>query len=251
MKTLRICLWSGPRNVSTALMYSFAQRADTRVVDEPLYGHYLRVSDARHPGREEVLQAMQTDGEQVVREKLLGPCDRPVLFMKQMAHHLTELDLGFLEHTTNVLLIRDPADMLRSLARQLPNPRLRDTGMAVQHELLERLISLGQDPPVLEARQLLLDPPGVLAQLCERLGLDFDPAMLRWPAEPRPEDGVWARHWYHDVHRSTGFAPYREKTDPVAEHLEKVLEECRPHYEALFRRALFSKAQRADAAAEV
>ncbi len=238
MKTLRICLWSGPRNVSTALMYSFAQRADTRVVDEPLYGHYLRVSGARHPGREEVLQAMETDGEKVVREVILGACERPVKFIKQMAHHLTELDLGFLEDTVGVLLIRDPADMLHSLAHQLPNPGLGDTGMAVQHQLLRRLIGLGQDPPVLDARQLLLDPPGVLAQLCDRLGLDFDPAMLRWPAEPRPEDGVWAPRWYRNVHRSTGFAPYRGKTDPLPEHLEGVLAECRPHYEALFVRAL-------------
>ncbi len=238
METLRICLWSGPRNVSTALMYSFAQRADTRVVDEPLYGHYLRVSGARHPGREEVLRAMETDGDKVVREVILGPCDRPLMFTKQMAHHLSELDLGFLEESVGVLLIRDPADMLRSLVNQLPDSGIEDTGMAVQHELMERLIGLGQDPPVLEARQLLLDPPGVLAQLCDRLGLDFDPAMLRWAAGPRPEDGVWAPHWYHNVHRSTGFGPYRQKTDPVPEHLEKVLGECRPHYEALFSKAL-------------
>ena len=181
---------------------------------------------------------METDGEKVVREVILGPCDRPVLFIKQMAHHLTELDLSFLKETANVLLIRDPADMLRSLAHQLPNPGIADTGMAMQHELLGRLIDLGQDPPVLEARQLLLDPSGVLAQLCERLELGFDPAMLRWPAVPRPEDGVWAPHWYHNVHRSTGFGPYREKTDPVPERLEKVLDECRPHYEALFQGAL-------------
>lgn len=238
MKTRRICLWSGPRNVSTALMYSFAQRDDTRVVDEPLYGHYLRVSGVHHPGREEVLQAMETDGEKVVREVIFGPCDRPVMFMKQMAHHLTEVDQSFLERTVNVLLIRDPADMLRSLVNQLPNPRLEDTGMAAQHELLNRLTLLGQDPPVLESRQLLLDPPGVLTQLCERLEIGFDPAMLRWTAGPRPEDGVWARHWYHNVHRSIGFAPYREKTDPVPVHLTPVLEACRPHYEALFSRAL-------------
>ena len=238
METLRICLWSGPRNVSTALMYSFAQRADTRVVDEPLYGHYLRVSGARHPGRDEVLQAMETDGEKVVREVILGACDRPVTFMKQMAHHLTELDLGFLARTVNVLLIRDPAEMLPSLVHQLPNPNLRDTGLAVQHEISDHLIGLGQNPPVLEARQLLLDPAGVLAQLCERLGIRFDEAMLSWPAEPRPEDGVWAPHWYHNVHRSTGFAPYREKTAAIPEHLEALLSECRPHYEALFSSAL-------------
>ncbi len=248
METLRINLWSGPRNVSTAVKYAFAQRADTLVVDEPLYGHYLRVSGAEHPGREEVLEAMETDGERVVREVVLGPCDKPVLFMKQMAHHLVELDFGFLERTTNVLLIRDPADMLRSLVHQLPNPRLEDTGMATQHELLERLRGLGQEPPVLEARELLLDPPGVLARLCERLGIEFDEGMLRWPEQPRPEDGVWAPHWYHNVHRSTGFAAYREKTDPVPEHLEGVLAECRPHYEALFRGAL--RARRAAGALE-
>ncbi len=241
METLRICLWSGPRNVSTALMYAFAQRADTRVVDEPLYGHYLRVSGAEHPGRDEVLRAMETDGEKVVRDVILGPCEKPVLFIKQMAHHLVELDLGFLERTVNVLLIRDPADMLRSLVHQLSHPRLEDTGMATQHELLERLVSLGQEPPVLESRQLLLDPAGVLAQLCGRLGLAFDEAMLRWPAGPRPEDGVWAPHWYHNVHRSTGFAPYREKIDPVPGHLEAVLAQCRPHYDALFSTALMAR----------
>lgn len=238
MRPLRLAMWSGPRNLSTAMMRAWGQRADTAVVDEPLYGHYLRVSGIQHPGRNEVLEAMETDGEKVVREVVLGPCDKPVLFMKQMAHHLTELDLSFLEKTTNVLLIRDPADVLRSLVNQLPNPRIEDTGMAVQHQLLKRLQDSGQNPPVLDSQQLLLDPPGVLARLCERLGLDFDPAMLSWPAEARPEDGVWAPHWYHNVHRSTGFAPYRQKTDPVPEHLETVLGQCRPHYEALYSCAL-------------
>ena len=242
METLRICLWSGPRNVSTALMYSFAQRADTRVIDEPLYGHYLRASDVAHPGREEVLQAMETDGEAVVRNVILGPCDRPVMFMKQMAHHLVDLDFGFLEHTVNVLLIRDPADVLRTLVRQLPNPGVGDTGLAWQHQLIDRLRDLGQDPPVLDARELLGDPPGVLARLCRRLGIEFEEAMLHWPAGPRPEDGVWAPHWYHNVHRSTGFGPYREKTEPVPEHLLGVLDECRPHYQALYESALRAEA---------
>ncbi len=238
MKTLRLCLWSGPRNVSTALMYSFAQRADTRVIDEPFYAHYLRVSGAEHPGRDQVLAAMDNDGDAVVRNVVLGPCDRSVLFMKQMAHHLVDLDLGFLEQTTHVLLVRDPADMLRSLVHQLPDPKLRDTGFAVQSELFERLIELGHDPPVLESRQLLLDPRGVLTQLCNRLGIDFDPAMLSWPAGARPEDGVWAPHWYHNVHRSQGFAPFVEKIGAFPKQLEPLLQECRPHYQKLFRSAL-------------
>ena len=219
-------------------MYSFAQRPDTRVVDEPLYGHYLRVSGADHPGRDEVLAAMETDGETVVRELILGPCDKPVLFMKQMAHHLVALDREFLERTANVLLIRDPAEVLTSLAHQLPNPELSDTGMAVQTELLDALRRLGQEPLVLDSRELLLDPEGVLRQLCEQTGIPFFEEMLRWEAGPRPEDGVWAPHWYHNVHRSTGFKPYRPKEEPLPERLRPLLAECAPHYERLFDAAL-------------
>jgi hypothetical protein len=235
---LRIHLWSGPRNVSTALMYSFAQRADTRVVDEPLYAHYLRVSGAGHPGRGEVLSAQDQDGERVVRDRILGPWDRPVVFFKQMAHHLVELDRAFLRRGAHVLLTRDPLDMLPSLQVQIPQPTLRDTGYATQAALLDELLAAGQDPPVLEARELLFDPEGVLVQLCARLGVPFDAAMLRWHAGPRPEDGVWAKHWYQAVHRSTGFEAYRAKAAPFSQHLRPLLDECRPHYERLAARAL-------------
>jgi len=233
MNPRRICLWSGPRNVSTALMYAFAQRPDTRVIDEPLYAHYLRVSGADHPGRREVLAHLEADGPRVVREVILGPCDRPVLFMKQMAHHLVELDRGFLGQVHNVLLIRDPIEMLPSLAKNIPAPTLRDTGLKTQVELLEQLRALGQTPPVLDAKQLLLNPRGVLSALCERLSIPFDDAMLSWPAGPRPEDGIWAKHWYHNLHQSTGFAPYQPKTDPFPDHLRPLLAECQPLYAAL------------------
>lgn len=233
MNPQRICLWSGPRNVSTALMYAFAQRVDTRVIDEPLYAHYLRVSGADHPGRQEVLDHMDADGQRVIREVILGPCDRPVLFMKQMAHHLVELDRTFLARTLNVLLIRDPVEMLPSLAKNIPSPTLRDTGLKMQVELLEELHALGQTPPVLDAKQLLLDPRGVLSDLCQRLSIPFDAAMLAWPAGPRPEDGTWAKHWYHNLHQSTGFAPYQPKTDPFPDRLRPLLEECQPLYAVL------------------
>lgn len=233
MQVLRICLWSGPRNVSTALMYAFAQRSDTRALDEPLYAHYLRVSGANHPIREEVLASMENDGERVVKDVILGPCARPVLFMKQMAHHLVEIDRGFLKQTANVLLIRDPVEMLPSLAKILDAPTLRDTGLATQFELVSELKNLGQNPPVIDARELLLDPPGVLRQLCDQLGIPFQESMLKWPAGPHPEDGVWAKQWYHNVHRSTGFQPYREKTDPFPQRLLPLLEECRPYYQAM------------------
>ena len=229
----RICLWSGPRNVSTALMYSFAQRSDTRVVDEPLYAHYLRVSGAEHPGREEVLATMENDGEKVVRELILGECDRPVLFMKQMAHHLVDIDREFLKQTVNVVLMRDPVQVLPSLARNLTRITLRDTGLGMQTELLDQLRAWGQDPPVLDSREVLLDPRGVLGELCARLGIPFEEAMLQWPAGPNPADGSWAPYWYDNVHRSTGFMSYDEKTRPFPEPLKAVLEECRPHYERL------------------
>ena len=238
MAPLRLCLWSGPRNVSTALMYSFARRSDTRVVDEPLYAHYLRVSGADHPGRDEVLAAQDDDGERVVREVVLGDCDRPVLFLKMMAHHLVELDLGFVEHTTSVFLIRHPAEVLASLVHQVPEPTLADTGMAIQSRMVDDLVRSGRSPLVIDSRELLLSPRGVLGELCRGLGLDFEEAMLSWPAGGLPEDGVWAPHWYHNIHRSTGFLPYRPKTDPFPERLQPLLEECRPHYDRLFAHAL-------------
>jgi hypothetical protein len=242
MKTRRICLLSGPRNVSTALMYSFAQRQDTRVVDEPLYAHYLRVSGVDHPGRDEILAAQDNDGERVVRDILLGPTDRPVLFLKLMANQVMAVDRGFLAETRNVFLVRNPEGVLPSFDKVVPRPSLADIGLADQVLLLEELRALGQDPAILDSRELLLDPPGVLDQLCRRLDIPFDSAMLSWSAGRRAEDGVWAPHWYDNLHRSTGFAPYHPQTKLVPPHLEDVLAECRPYYETLFRDALLADA---------
>jgi hypothetical protein len=181
---------------------------------------------------------METDGEKVVQRLILGPSERPVLFMKQMAHHLVELDREFLRRTVNVLLIRNPRDVLMSLVNQIPEPRLVDTGIGVQSELYEQLRAMGQDPPVVDSRELLLAPREVLTTLLERLGLPLEEAMLQWSAGARPEDGIWAPHWYDNVHRSTGFAPYRAKTAPFPERLSSLLDECKPHYERLFAAAI-------------
>jgi hypothetical protein len=239
---LKLNVWSGPRNVSTALMYSFRQRSDTRVVDEPLYGHYLAATGADHPGAEEVLASMDRDGERVVREVILGPCERPVCFFKNMAHHLVGLDRGFLGEVRNVLLARDPREMLPSLALQIPSPTLRDTGLAEQVEILGTMLERDESPVVIDARELLLDPPGVLRRACEALGIPFDRAMLSWPAGPKPEDGVWAKHWYDGVHASTGFEPYRPKTGPFPERLKPLLNECLPLYERLRQHAIVAEA---------
>ncbi len=237
--TSPICLWSGPRNVSTALMYSFAQNDEVAVVDEPLYGHYLRVSGADHPGRDDVIAAMNCDGDAVMRELMRRQAEhpRPRLFIKHMAHHLVDIDLGFLRDTCNIFLIRDPRDMLPSLSIQIPEPCLADTGLLRQWELYSGLHDAGQEPAILDSRELLTSPRSVLERLCEHIGLRFTPAMLSWEAGPRPEDGVWAPHWYHAVHESTGFAPYRPKSD-FPERLQALLEECQPWYGKLFERAI-------------
>jgi hypothetical protein len=232
--TIRINSWSGPRNVSTALMRSFAQRSDTRAFDEPLYGHYLATTRAPHPGRDELIEVLETDATVVIKEVILASCDRDVMFFKQMVHHLTpDLDLTFLDHCVNVLLIRDPAEVIASLVNQLPEPTMRDVGLERQALLFRDLCSRGQEPAVLDARQLLLNPEGVLKELCARVGIAWDAAMLSWPAGPQPEDGVWAKYWYDNLHTSTGFHPYRERNREVPEHCRDLLAECRVHYEEL------------------
>jgi hypothetical protein len=237
--TTRINSWSGPRNVSTALMRSFSQRADASVVDEPLYGHYLATTGAPHPGRDELIQILETDADKVIDGVILGPCETEVLFMKQMVHHLTpDLDLRFLGRCLNILLIRDPAQVLASLVHQLPEPTTRDIGLERQVQLFRDLRADGQTPPVLDAKQLLLDPEGVLKGLCDRIGIGWDPAMLSWPPGPRPEDGAWSRYWYDNVQRSTGFEPYHERDAGVPERCMALLSESRTYYEELIEHAI-------------
>lgn len=226
----RIQCWSGPRNVSTALMYAWRQRTDTTVVDEPLYAHYLSLGERGHPGAEEVLAAQSTDADEVIREIILGACPTPVLYVKQMAHHLRGVDRSHLARTRNLLLVRDPREMLASLSVQLPDCDLSDTGLVESVALLDAVLAEGGTPLVVDSRALLRDPEAVLTAMCTHVGLDFDPAMLSWPAGPKPEDGPWAPHWYHNVHRSTGFAPYTPSERALPARLEGVLAEAMALY---------------------
>ena len=239
-KPIRLCVWSGPRNISTALMYSFAQRPDTTVYDEPLYAHYLVNTTAKdyHPGADDIIAAMENDGEKVVADTILGPQPTRVAFFKQMTHHLVELDKSFMEQTVNVMLTRHPRDMLQSYAEHVRKPTLRDVGYKMHVDLVEYLQSLGQEPAVLDSEATLRDPRGVLEKLCERIGILFDEAMLSWPAGSRPEDGIWAEYWYAGVHRSTGFQPYESKTEPFPEYLKPLFDECMPYYVALTKEAI-------------
>jgi len=207
-------------------MYSFAQRGDSAVVDEPLYGHYLRVTGVQHPGRETVLRCMDTDGASVMQRLAIACPDREVLFAKQMAHHWVELDPQLLEPFEHFLLIRDPREMLPSLAEVLDDVCVRDTGLADQVGLLEHLLSTGRLPFCVDARDLLSAPQRILKGICRRLGLSFQPCMTEWEPGPRPEDGVWAKWWYANVHRSSGFQPWRPIRKVLPPRYESLLGAC-------------------------
>lgn len=237
---LRINLWSSPRNISTAIMYSFAQREDCRVVDEPLYAHYLlnQPTEAIHPGREEILKSQPHNGEEVVRWMLRHDFGPKAVIFKQMTHHLVALDRDFLPRMINVLLIRDPRAILASFSKVVEAPTAEDVGIPQQMELFRQLKAEGGLAAVVDARKLLLHPRQVMATLCERVGLPFQYNMLSWEAGARPEDGVWAPHWYANVHKSTGFQPYREKTYDLAPALEKIAAQCAPLYEEMLAEAL-------------
>lgn len=231
--TLRINMWSSPRNLSTALMYSWRQRADTTVVDEPLYGYYLAKTGRVHPGSDDVIKSQSTDGEEVISEVLLADYDTPVVFFKQMAKHLLTLDRSFLADGANVLLTREPTEMLSSLQVQIPDLTIEDTGFTELLSILDGLVATGSEPVVIDSTTLLQDPAGVLTQLCERIGLNFDEAMLTWPPGPKPEDGIWAPHWYERVSQSTGWEPFVPKDVELSAAAKAVLPEATDAYEQL------------------
>jgi hypothetical protein len=237
---IRINVWSSPRNVSTAFMYAFAQRPDTTVVDEPLYAHYLSKTqtEAVHPGREEVLAHMENDGEKVVRDVILGNFPTKIVLFKQMTHHLIELDWEFLLKTKNVLLIRNPREIIASYAKVIPNPSMPDIGVHQQFELFQFLQKHDRLTAVVDAKELLLNPKHVLRQLCERIGIPFNKEMLAWNPGPRPEDGIWAKYWYANVHQSSGFEKYEAKETKLSFNLRALAKQCEPFYAALYLHAL-------------
>lgn len=239
-KTLhRICLWSGPRNISTALMYAFAQRPDTTVYDEPLYAHYLSKSKAKeyHPGAEEILLQMENDGSKVV-DMMLGEHGSSVAFFKHMTHHLIHIDLSFLQQMQNVILTRDPKDMLPSYAKQVHQPSMQDVGYAKHLELIHYFQTHQIPYLVLDSRKVLENPEEVLSKLCGALQIPFEKAMLSWEAGARTEDGCWAKFWYKNVHQSTGFQKYKAKTAPFPAHLEALLADCEPIYQKLLEQSI-------------
>ena len=236
-RPLRLAMWSGPRNVSTAFMRSWENRPDTIVVDEPFYAHYLQVTGLEHPGRDEVIAQHETDWQRVV-ERLLGPLPPgvEVFYQKQMSHHLLpHMGREWLDAVTHAFLIRDPAPMLVSLGEKLGDFALEATGLPQQVEIFEHVLrTTGRVPPVVDAADLLAAPEPMLRTLCTALGIAFSERMLSWPPGRRATDGVWARHWYERVERSTGFETAEPSPVPRLEGRAAELEaRCRPLYERL------------------
>jgi hypothetical protein len=238
---LRVAMWSGPRNISTAMMRSWGNRDDTVVIDEPLYAPFLAVTGKPHPGKEETIAAGETDWRKVV-DDLTGPIpgNKRVFFQKHMTHHLLpEMDRQWLKQLTNCFLIRHPREVLASYTKVIEAPTLEDLGFGQQTEIFTFVREqMGRVPPVIDAADVLRDPRRVLGRLCEAVGIAFQESMLSWPPGARDTDGVWAKHWYAEVEKSTGFRPYQPKHIELPLHLQSLCDQCQPHYDLLFAQRL-------------
>lgn len=238
---LRIAMWCGPRNISTALMRSWENRPDTFVVDEPFYAFFLKTTGADHPMCEEIVRQCETDWRKVVesltRETRPG---KAIYYQKQMSHHfLPQIERGWLTEVTNCFLIREPREMLVSYLKKMPHPSLADTGYPQLQDLFRHVRTVtGRVPPVVDSRDVLTDPRRVLGLLCDALGVPFADAMLHWPAGPRDSDGLWAPHWYPEVEKTTGFAPYRPHDAALPAELGGLYDQCRAAYDELYEHRL-------------
>jgi hypothetical protein len=242
MPPIRIAMWSGPRNISTAMMRSFENRPDTSVVDEPFYAAYLVETGIDHPMREEVLAACNTDWHAAV-ELVLGPVpqSRPIFYQKHMTHHMLDaFNRDWIASCRNAFLIRPPERVLASYTEKRPDVALADIGFVQQRELFDcEADRLGKAPPVIESEDVLAAPRETLTALCAALDIPFTEQMLSWPAGPRSTDGIWGAVWYESVQKSTGFAPQRSSTPkPLTGDLQMIADAARPHYERLAKHKL-------------
>ena len=238
---LRVAAWSGPRNISTAMMRAWENRGDCAVSDEPLYAHYLATTQLDHPGRDEVIAAGNTDWRRVTAT-LLGPAPggRPVWYQKHMTHHLLPgMATAWVHGMTNIFLIRDPVLVVASYIKSRASVVADDIGLLQQVQLFDAVAQrLGHTPPVIDAERVLRDPRRQLTQLCVLLGLPFSERMLAWPAGPRDSDGVWAPHWYSAVYKSTGFEPWRERQVTLEGAAQHAADTCLPAYQTLLAHAI-------------
>jgi Sulfotransferase domain len=229
-----IAMWSGPRNISTAMMYAFGNRKDCTAWDEPFYAFSLINHGNDHPMRGEIIAANETDWNRLV-EMCTAPAPTPVFYQKHMTHHmLTGFDRSWIHKLSNAFLIRSPERVLASYTKKWTDVSLRAIGFVEQAEIFDAVAQkLGSAPPVVDADDILKSPKSVLSQLCSSLGIPFDEAMLQWPKGPKSFDGVWASHWYNAVWESTGFAAREEKPVELPGALKKIADEAREPYQRL------------------
>ena len=233
----RIAMWSGPRNISSAMMRSWGNRPDTFVCDEPLYAHYLIRTRTPHPGADEVIRSQENDWHKVVKWLITyEPPGKTVFYQKHMTHHLLpEIDRSWLGDVTNAFLLREPREVVTSFIKIAGSAKLEDTGYPQQLDIFNWVReSTGRIPPVVDARDVLENPKRVLGLLCESLDMEFAEAMLSWPPGPRDTDGVWAKYWYDSVLKSTSFQKYKPKEDEVPPELWGLLEEAEAIYRQLY-----------------
>jgi hypothetical protein len=241
---VRIAMWSGPRNISTAMMRAWGNRADTAVVDEPFYAYYLERTGKKHPGAEDVIASGETDWREVVDQLSTAvPSGKRIFFQKHMTHHLLpEIDRKWIVDLTNCFLIRDPREVILSYIKKNAEPTLEDLGFVQQQKLFDFVCEQKSlVPPVVDAREILENPERMLRLLCHTIGVEFDPAMLSWPAGLRETDGIWAKYWYEEVARSTSFQPYKPRNGTIPDHLREIHERCRECYEQLRQHRLHKK----------
>lgn len=235
---MKIAMWSGPRNLSTAMMYAFAARGDCAVIDEPFYGAYLAATGIDHPMRAEVIAAQPSDPADVAAG-LLGPIPdgKPIHYQKHMTlHMIPKFDRGFMRHLTNVFLIRHPARVVASYSQKREAPTLADIGFVQQAELFDEVAQwMGRPPLVIDSADIRANPRESLAKLCTALGIQFTEDMLHWPAGPKSYDGVWAPHWYNAVHASTGFGEAEGPLPTLPADYAPLVEQALPHYQRLAR----------------
>lgn len=239
-KIIRIAMWSGPRNISTAMMRSWENRADTVVVDEPLYGPYLATTGKKHAMYEEIIAHQGNDWRPIAQEltnELTQEANEgtKIYYQKHMSHHITDdVELDFIDQFKNAFLIRHPNDVLSSYLRKHPKATPEDLGYPQQVKLFERIKQKTcKIPPIMESKDILRNPKCMLEKLCNAFGIDFDVSMLTWPKGYRSSDGIWAEHWYNRVIESTGFSEYIPKENNLSKEEELIVDACLPYYEKL------------------
>lgn len=236
-----IAMWSGPRNLSTAMMRSFGSRADCSVMDEPFFAPFLQVTGKDHPGREETLSQHETDADKVATLCANPPTDKAYSFQKHMPHHMQpSFPLNWAKEAKHFFLIREPVRVIASYLKGRQRFDVDDLGFAPQKRLFQTLTDMtGTPPPVIDSYDILRSPEAALRRLCEAIDIPFDAAMLSWKTGRRPEDGAWAPYWYHSVENSTGFAPHPEARPTIPRFHQKLLQLCEKDFSALAQYKLF------------